>query len=55
MTYNIFKFKVYNVMISYKYILHRAVLVAQTMKNLPLMQEIKEMPVQSLGWEDPLE
>ena len=27
-------------------------LVAQTVKNLPVMQE---MGVQSLGWEDPLE
>ena len=24
-------------------------------KNLPAMQEIQEMWVQSLGWEDPLE
>jgi hypothetical protein len=24
-------------------------------KNLPEMQEIEEMQVQSLGWEDPLE
>ena len=24
-------------------------------KNLPAMQEIQEMQVQSLGWEDPLE
>ena len=30
----------------------RASLVAQTVKNLPAMQET---PVQSLGWEDPLE
>ena len=30
----------------------RAFLVAQTVKNLPAMQEIW---VQSLGWEDPLE
>ena len=30
----------------------RASLVAQTVKNLPAMQEIW---VQSLGWEDPLE
>ena len=30
----------------------RASLVAQTVKNLPVMQEIW---VQSLGWEDPLE
>ena len=30
----------------------RASLVAQTVKNLPAMQE---MQVQSLGWEDPLE
>ena len=29
-----------------------ASLVAQTVKNLPAMQEIE---VQSLGWEDPLE
>ena len=29
-----------------------ASLVAQTVKNLPAMQET---PVQSLGWEDPLE
>ena len=30
----------------------RASLVAQTVKNLPAMQEIQ---VQSLGWEDPLQ
>ena len=24
-------------------------------KNLPAMQEMQEMQVQSLGWEDPLE
>ena len=30
----------------------RASLVAQTVKNLPEMQEIQ---VQSLGWENPLE
>ena len=30
----------------------RASLVAQTVKNLPAMQETR---VQSLGWEDPLE
>ena len=24
-------------------------------KNLPAMQEMREMQVQSLGWEDPLE
>ena len=30
----------------------RAFLVAQLIKNLPAMQET---PVQSLGWEDPLE
>ena len=30
----------------------QASLVAQTVKNLPAMQEIQ---VQSLGWEDPLE
>ena len=31
---------------------YRASLVAQAVKNLPAMQET---PVQSLGWEDPLE
>ena len=31
---------------------NRASLVAQTVKNLPAMQEIQ---VQSLGWDDPLE
>ena len=29
--------------------------MAQMVKNLPAMQEIQEMWVQSLGWEDPLE
>ena len=29
--------------------------VVLVVKNLPAMQEIKEMWVQSLGWEDPLE
>ena len=33
-------------------IIIRASLVAQTVKNLPAMQETQ---VQSLGWEDPLE
>ena len=32
--------------------MYTASLVAQTVKNLPAMQEIQ---VQSLGWEDPLE
>ena len=32
-----------------------AFLVAQLVKNLPAMQEIQEMQVQSLGQEDPLE
>ena len=32
--------------------LFRASLVAQTAKNLPVMQETRD---QSLGWEDPLE
>ena len=30
-------------------------LVAQTVKNLPAMQEFQEMKFQSLGQEDPLE
>ena len=30
-------------------------LVAQTVKNLPAMQETQEMRVRSLGQEDPLE
>ena len=34
------------------YILHRASLVVQMVKNLPGMQETR---VQSLGWEDSLE
>ena len=29
--------------------------MAQQVKNLPAMQEIQELWVQSLGWEDPLE
>ena len=29
--------------------------MAQTVKNLPAMQETQETPVQSLVWEDPLE
>ena len=29
--------------------------MAQLVKNLPATQEIKEVQVQSLGWEDPLE
>ena len=33
-------------------ILNLASLIAQLVKNLPAMQEIR---VQSLGWEDPLE
>ena len=33
----------------------RASLVAQTVKNLPAMQETQETWVRSLGWEDPLE
>ena len=28
---------------------------SSTAKNLPVMQETQEMPVQTLGWEDPLE
>ena len=31
-----------------------AFLVAQMVKNLPAMREMREMGVQSLGWEDPL-
>ena len=34
------------------YSIHGASLVAQTVKNLPVMQEIW---VRTLGWEDPLE
>ena len=30
-------------------------MMAQWVKNLPAMLETKEMWVQSLGWEDPLE
>ena len=30
-------------------------LLAQTVKNLPAMQETQEMQFRSLGWEDPLE
>ena len=29
--------------------------MAQMVKNLPAMQEVKEIQVLSLGWEDPLE
>ena len=29
--------------------------MAQQVKNQPAMQETQDMPVQSLGWEDPLE
>ena len=29
--------------------------MAQGVKNPPAMQETREMQVQSLGWEDPLE
>ena len=29
--------------------------MSQWVKNLPAMQEMQEMWVQSLGWEDPLE
>ena len=29
--------------------------MAQWVKNLPAIQEVQEMPVQSLGHEDPLE
>ena len=29
--------------------------MAQWVKNLPAMQEIQEIHVRSLGWEDPLE
>ena len=29
--------------------------MAQLVKNPPAMQETQEIPVQSLGWEDPLE
>ena len=29
--------------------------MAQFVKNLPAMQETQETPVQSLGWEDPVE
>ena len=28
--------------------------MAQRVKNLPAIQQTKEMQVQSLGWEDPL-
>ena len=34
------------------YLLYRASLVAQTVKNLPAMQDTR---IQSLGWEDTLE
>ena len=34
------------------YRIHRASLVAQSVKNLPVVQEAQ---VRSLGWEDPLE
>ena len=30
-------------------------MVAQMVKNLPAMQEMQEIQVLSLGWEDPLE
>ena len=29
--------------------------MTQQVKNLPAMQEMQEMQVRSLGWEDPLE
>ena len=29
--------------------------MAQTVKNLPAVEETQEMRVRSLGWEDPLE
>ena len=29
--------------------------MAQSIKNLPAVQEIEEIQVQSLGWDDPLE
>ena len=29
--------------------------MAQRVKNLPIMREMQEMRLQSLGWEDPLE
>ena len=32
-----------------------ASLMAQRVKNLPTTQELQEMWVRSLGWEDPLE
>ena len=40
------------VLLSHRLILKRTSLVAQTVKNLPVMQETW---VQSLDWEDPLE
>jgi len=36
-------------------VLHMGFPVAQLVKNLPAMQEMQEMWVQSLAWEDPLE
>ena len=34
---------------------YRASVMAQTVRNLPAMQEMQEMRLQSLGLEDPLE
>ena len=34
---------------------HWTSLMAQQVKNLPAMQEVQEMQVWPLGWEDPLE
>ena len=41
--------------ITFKYPVDRASLVAQTVKCMPAMRETRETQVQSLGWEDPLE
>ena len=38
---------------NYVLILRRASQEAQWVKNLPAMQKMQEMQVQSLGWEDP--
>ena len=37
------------------YVLYRASLTVQWLKNSPAMQEVQKTRVWSLGWEDPLE
>ena len=39
----------------YTYIYHMGLSDGSVLKNLPTMQEMQEIQVGSLGWEDPLQ